>query len=92
MAQKSKRFQPGAVLHESIIGAFRASGSSFNDWCHENRITPSVARNATFGQSRGPAGRALLDRIIDAAGEDFVAQAYARRIAEHAKDIVDGAA
>lgn len=84
MAENIKKFQPGAILHEAIIGAFRANGDNFNDWCRRNGITPSVARNATFGQSRGPAGVALLARLIEGAGPDFVERAYARRLAEHA--------
>ncbi|TDE40961.1 hypothetical protein [Antarcticimicrobium sediminis] len=84
MTEKPNLYQPGAILHEAIIGAFRASGYNFNDWCIRNGVTPSVARNATFGQSRGPNGKALLKRLIDAAGRDFVDGAYARRLSEHA--------
>lgn len=75
MTEKITKFQPGAILHEAIIGAFRANGDNFNDWCRRNSITPSVARNATFGQSRGPAGEALLARLIEGAGRDFVERA-----------------
>lgn len=77
-------YQPGAILHEAIVGSFRANGDNFNAWCARNGVIPSVARNATFGQSRGPAGRALLARLIAGAGPDFVKRAYARRLAEHA--------
>ena len=68
MTPKGFEFQPGAILHDAIVGTFRAHGRSFEGWCHENGTTPSNARNATFGQSRGPKGRELLDRIIDGAG------------------------
>lgn len=90
MTGKIAKFQPGALLHEAIIGAFRANGDNFNEWCKRNGITPSVARNATFGQSRGPNGTAMLGRLIDAAGADFVERAYARRLADHAAEFSRG--
>lgn len=92
MSLNDIQFQPGAILHDAIVGTFRAHGGSFERWCNENGLNPSVARNATFGQSRGPAGRALLERLINDAGRDFVARAYAKRIADHAAEIEKGAA
>lgn len=83
MTPHTEEFQPGAILHEVIVGAFRARGMTFEGWCNQNGITPGNARSATFGQSRGATGRRTLDRIIDAAGRDFVAEAYRRRLAEH---------
>lgn len=80
-------FQPGSVLHAAIIGAFRANGSTFDGWCKENGVLPTVARQATFGQSQGPNGRELLARLIDAAGVDFVRHAYERRLLDHAEQI-----
>lgn len=80
-------FQPGAILHEAILGAFHSHGGSFDNWCRENGIQPSSARNATFGQSRGPRGKAILDALIDAAGRDFVQAAYVRRTREHAASL-----
>lgn len=70
-------------MHDAVVGTFRAHGNSFEAWCHENGFTPSNARNATFGQSRGPKGRDLLRKIIDGAGRDFVWKAYVQRIADH---------
>ena len=87
MGDKSQILQPGALLHEAIIGAFRANGDNFTDWCNRNGVTPAVARNATFGQSRGPNGQKLLDRLINAAGRDFVESAYARRIRKHSAEV-----
>lgn len=87
MADKNQILQPGALLHEAIIGAFRANGDNFTDWCTRNGITPAVARNATFGQSRGPNGRKLLGRLIDAAGRDFVESAYMRRLKQHNAEV-----
>jgi hypothetical protein len=83
MTPRTEEFQPGAILHEVIVGAFRARGLTFEGWCQQNGITPANGRNATFGQSRGATGRRNLDRIIEAAGRDFVGDAYRRRLEEH---------
>lgn len=85
-------FQPGAILHEAIVGAFKASGKGFEVWCAESRISPSAARSATFGQSRGPRGRDLLARMIADAGPDVVRVAYMARLKSHVSDLKDGAA
>lgn len=92
MAQKPYHFQPGAILHEVIVGAFRARGLTFEGWCKDNGLTPMNGRNATFGQSRGAIGQANLEKIIDAAGREFVMDAYRRRIAEHFSQLQKGAA
>jgi len=92
MSRNQPEFQPGALLHEVIVGAFRARGLTFEGWCKENGLTPMNGRNATFGQSRGEIGRANLDRIIDAAGRDFVRDAYRRRLVDHLQDVKRGAA
>ncbi|MFN3973449.1 MAG: hypothetical protein ACK4L4_19195 [Gemmobacter sp.] len=92
MAQKNPEFQPGAILHEVIVGAFRARGLTFEGWCAENGMTPTNGRNATFGQSRGEVGQRNLERIIEAAGIDFVRDAYRRRVAEHFAQIKKGVA
>jgi len=85
MAAKNNLFQPGAILHEVIDGAFRASGTSFDAWCRENDVHPSTARNATYGQSAGDRGEALRERIIDAAGRELVTAAYRQRMIAEAK-------
>lgn len=92
MAPKPTEFQPGSVLHDAIVGTFRAHGRSFEKWCKENGINPGVARNATFGQSRGPSGQALLARLIDAAGSEFVAKAYEARLRASLASLKQGAA
>jgi hypothetical protein len=87
MTRRDYNFQPGAVLHEAIIGAFRASGTSLHQWCEANGVLHSVVRQSTFGQSQSEAGRALLERIIEAAGEDFVRLAYEQRMLDHAGEL-----
>ncbi len=92
MSKESQQFQPGAILHDAIVGAFRSRGLGFEAWCVENEVTPSAARNATFGQSKGPKGRALLARIIAGAGDDIVEAAYRRRLNQHVGLLDRGAA
>lgn len=92
MTQREFNFQPGVILHEAIIGAFRASGSNFDQWCQANNVKPTSARQATFGQSRGPAGQDLLNRMIEAAGPDFVRHVYEARMLAHAATLRRGAA
>ncbi len=92
MTQREINFQPGAILHEAIIGAFRANGSNFDQWCHANKVKPTSARQATFGQSRGPNGQDLLARMIEAAGPEFVRHVYEKRMLAHAAELRRGAA
>jgi len=91
MPQKNIEFQPGAILHDVIVGAFRASGSTFETLCNENGILPRTARNSTFGQGRGSVGRKNLERFIDAAGREFIRSAYLRRVTDHYHYIRKGA-
>lgn len=92
MAEKSFPFQPGVMLHEAIVGAFRATGGSFEVWCAENGVAPSIARNATFGVAKGPKGRALLAKLIAAAGPEVVRAGYLARFRTHAEDLRKGVA
>ncbi len=85
MTPKSISFQPGTILHEVIAGVFRASGTTFEAWCRENDVHPSTARNATYGQSAGNRGGAMLERIIDAAGHELVSAAYRKRMLDEAR-------
>jgi len=92
MSRKEPEFQPGVLLHEVIVGAFRVSGRTFDGWCKENGITQADARNFTFGQSRGERGARELQRIIDGAGRDLVTMLYSQRLLEHATQFQKGAA
>ncbi len=92
MSRNAPEFQPGAMLHEVIVGAFRARGTTFEGWCKENGISPANGRQATFGQSRGKVGSAILDRIIEEAGREFIRAAYFRRLDEHHRQFKKGAA
>ena len=80
-------YQPGVMLHEAIVGAFRASGGSFEVWCVEHGVTPSNARNATYGVMKGPKGRELLARLIAAAGPEVVRAGYMARLKKHVSDV-----
>lgn len=92
MAAQDLPYQPGAILHAAIVGAFKTRGLSFETWCADNGVAPNSARSATFGQSKGPRGRALLARLIDAAGADVVQAAYMARLRSHVSDLKSGAA
>ena len=92
MTHPDFKFQPGAMLHDAIIGAFRAHGGSFDVWLAENGIPPTSARSVTFGMSKGPKGKALLNRLIDAAGRDGVKAGYLARLNGHVAETRKGAA
>lgn len=75
------------MLHDAIMGAFRAQGGSFEVWLSEQGIPPATARGATYGQSKGPKGKALLSRILDAAGPEIVKTLYLDRLNRHVATI-----
>lgn len=83
MPEKVVTFQPGAMLHDAILGALRASGSTFEGWCAKNKVNPSNARNATCGVRRGPKAEALLAGIIADAGPEVVEVGYLTRLRAH---------
>lgn len=35
-------FLPGAILHDAVMGAFKARGASFEVWCAENGVHSSA--------------------------------------------------
>lgn len=85
MSENHFPFQPGVILYDVILGSLRVRGLTFDRWCAENKVAPSSARNALFGQSKGKPGRELVDRIIDSAGRDAVQQAYCERVKQHSE-------
>ena len=87
MAENGHPYQPGLILHDSIMGALRSTGRSMEDWCRDNGVNRSLARQATFGQSNGPAGKALLDQLIEAAGPDLVRALYLARLHKHIEEV-----
>ncbi len=92
MPVKDKMFQPGAILHEVIVGTLRSAGTSFEAWCDKNGVHPSTARTATYGQSGGDKGQALLKRLIDDAGPELVLAAYRKRMILEAQKLEGAAA
>ncbi|PID35383.1 MAG: hypothetical protein CSA73_00565 [Rhodobacterales bacterium] len=89
---KNKMFQPGAILHEVIVGAFRAKGTSFDAWCTQNGVNRSTARLATYGQSGGERGKELLKAMIEDAGVTVVEAAYRKRMIMEAEKLQGAAA
>lgn len=92
MAQKTPDFQPGLILLDVLVGAFRAKGTSFEAWCKSKRYSSMNVRNAALGGSRTPTVRKMLDEAIEAAGRDFVMTAYRQRVGEHWAQLQKGAA
>ncbi len=92
MSFQNNMFQPGAILHEVIAGTLRSRGTTLNEWCKNNAVSWSAARQITFGMSAGPRSQALLDRMINDAGREVVTAAYrmrmdaeAHKLARHAQ-------
>lgn len=92
MTDRTFPFQPGVMLREAIVGAFRASGGSFEVWCSERGINPTSARRATYGINKGPKGRKMLADLIAAAGPDVVRVGYIARFRRYAEVLRHGAA
>ncbi len=92
MSAQDMPYQPGAILHLAVLAAFKAKGTSFEAWCAEAKVAAGSARAATYGQSKGPKGRALLARLIDEAGPDVVRAAYLARLKSHVSALKTGAA
>lgn len=91
MTEQTFPFQPGVMLHEAIVGAFRASGGSFEAWCSDHGVNPTSARQATYGINKGPRGRKMLGELIAAAGPDVVKAGYLARLKAHTQDLRKGA-
>lgn len=87
MADNEHPYQPGAMLYDAIMGAFRSSGRTFEGWVIANGIKQATARSAAFGQAKGPKGRALVARIIEGAGPDVVRAGYLARLNSHVEDM-----
>lgn len=92
MSRKPPEFQPGLILLDVLVGAFRANGTTFEAWCKRNGHSTMNVRNAALGASRSELARDLLAQAIEAAGRDFVVATYRRRIADHYEQIMRGAA
>ncbi|UTS79535.1 hypothetical protein [Phaeobacter piscinae] len=83
----TEHFQPGIILHEVVVGCFKASGVSLHQWCKENEISQAAAYGALKGANTGERGTALLQQLIDAAGRHVVKTAYRARIERHAAEV-----
>lgn len=72
--------RPGVILHEVIVGALRANGTSFAEWCQENGVGINSAKAATFSISGGDRGQSIIREMIAAAGPAVVEAAYRQRM------------
>ena len=80
MAHNEITFQPGIILYDSVVGAFRARGQTFGNWCTLNNINPTLVRAALFGTNNGPKGLAVMKNVIDDANIDLVRSSYRYRM------------
>mgnify|MGYP003674379524 CR=1 FL=1 len=87
MQVKNKMFQPGRILYEVILGAFKASGTSFEQWCRDNDVSAVAARSALKGFSTGTQGQAIIEKLVEGAGREVVTVAYRLRIERHAAEV-----
>jgi hypothetical protein len=87
MAENFIPYQPGAILHDAVMGAFRAGGNTLEQWCRDHQVAASVARNATYGQMRGKRGQQMLAELIEAAGPGVVKVGYETRLRKHVLDL-----
>lgn len=92
MARNDAQFQPGAILHDAVMGALRSRDLKLEDWCAARGVSSGQVRNATYGIGRGPKGRELLQEVLDYAGRDLVRQSYEARLREHMAALKKGAA
>ena len=79
MPDHSEIIQPGRILSDVIVAAFRANGTTLTAWCVANGIHRENVRQAAFGIWGGEKGAALLDRVIDSAGRETVELLYTQR-------------
>lgn len=87
MSFQNNMFRPGPILHEVIVGALRAKGSSLQEWVKSRGMSATAVRNVTFGQSAGPRSQALLYQLIKDAGREVVAVSYRIRMEAEAARI-----
>lgn len=80
MSRKPPEYQPGLILLDALVGAFRAHGTTFEAWCRETKVPPMTLRIAALGGSQSETSRRYLERAIDAAGRDFVLKVYRSRL------------
>lgn len=92
MADTDIPYQQGLILHQAVVGAFRATGRSFEKWAIAYGSNATNVRNATLGMSKGPRGLEVLRDVIEAAGPELVRVAYLKRLDEHIAEVTEARA
>ena len=64
--------RPSRRLYNTVLGAFRAQGTSFASWCDDQGISRENARSALYGIWRGPKATIVLERIVDGADREVI--------------------
>lgn len=62
--------EPSPRLYLAVRAAFALKGTSLGGWCKKHGITRRWASHALTGTRKGPAAKALCERIVAAAKED----------------------
>lgn len=68
MTQPKDKWAPGNDLYTKVKAAFVEQETTFTAWCRTHNINRQNAIFALRGGWRGPKARALVARIIKAAG------------------------
>lgn len=66
-----EKHTPGPELYAQVRAGFVRRGLSLHRWCLNNGVTRQNATLALLGGWRGPKAKALLRRIVKAAGVDM---------------------
>lgn len=64
----AKALAPGPELLKAVRIAFIRKGTSLNAWCERHRVNSGNVSIALRGGWRGPKGRAVVERVVKAAG------------------------
>ncbi|MGV6840016.1 MAG: hypothetical protein ACWA40_07450 [Planktomarina sp.] len=89
MTNKPLPYEPGVILHDAIIGAFRARGETLLGWCKAHGIDQRYVKTATTGLSCGPRAVELVEQLVEGAGAEAVHWNYKNRLKNHYETILD---
>lgn len=68
MTLKLETNQPGEELYRYVKAGFILQGSTFGEWCKQNKFNPSNYRIALLGVWNGNKAQQMRDDAIRAAG------------------------
>ena len=71
--------QPGAMFLAAWRGCMMVQGMTLADWARQNDISQQVLRQIATGTINGPKGKAVREKMIEAAGRELLVKAIADR-------------